>query len=671
MSKIFYPKLAISNIKKNGKFYFPYILTCIGTVAMFYIMCFIKTNEGINKMPGSESLRSMMNAGSVVIAIFSAIFLFYTNSFLIKRRKKELGLYNILGMEKHHIAIVMFYETVITGITSIISGLFTGILLSKLTFMAFFKLLSFKVPFGFSISVSGVYSSICLFSLIFLLILLSNLWQIKLAKPIELLRGGNVGEKEPKTKRIMATFGIICLGIGYYIALATESPLQAIMLFFVAVVLVIIGTYLLFSAGSIAILKMLRKNKKYYYQTRHFTSVSGMLYRMKQNAAGLASICILSTMVLVMVAGTLSLYLGAENAIDNRYPSDILIHRAFQDTNSNRSKILQSALDAVSAQGRTITKVTDYEYLSFAVVYNDGKFDTDRNNSSGGSGVEVLCLITANEYKYLTGKTADISGHNVLSHSSNRLLDQSFSLFGNTYTIKERLDSFPVSSDYAAFLLNVHFIVLSSDQLFSQIRDAQLAAYGDNASWPEYEISLNLDGTDEEKIICANAVDAAIMKIPEYTTENSSSNYRHQSYTESRQKKAEQFYALYGGFLFLGLFLGTLFMMATALIIYYKQISEGYDDKDRFEIMQKVGMSHDEIKSTVRSQVLKVFFLPIAAATIHIAAAFKMITKLLAVLNLTNVPLFFWCTVATVTAFAVIYGLVYTLTAKIYYKIVE
>lgn len=671
MNKIFYPKLAISNIKKNGKFYFPYILTCIGTVAMFYIMYFIKTNEGISKMPGADSLKSIMTAGSYVIAIFSVIFLFYTNSFLIKRRKKELGLYNILGMEKHHIAIVLFYETVITGIISIISGLFAGILLSKLAFMAFFKLLSFKVPFGFSISASGAYTSVWLFSLIFFLILLSNLWQIKLAKPIELLHGGNVGEKEPKTKVIMTILGVLCLGIGYYIALATESPLQAILLFFVAVVLVIIGTYLLFSAGSIAVLKMLRKNKKYYYQTRHFTSVSGMLYRMKQNAAGLASICILSTMVLVMVAGTLSLYMGVESAIDNRYPNDMSIHRSFFDTNSNRSLILQSVKNAVSSQGRNITQLNEFEYLSFAATYNNGKFELDKSNSAGNSGVEVLCFITAGEYEHLMGKPADISGNYVLSISSGRQLEDNFSLFGETYTVKERIENFPIPEDYATFLVNFHLIVLSSQQQFSTIKDEQVAAYGEDASWPVYIISLDMDGTDEEKIRCANAIDAALMKIPYYNAENSSISYRYQNYTESKQKKAEQFYTLYGGFLFLGLFLGTLFMMATALIIYYKQISEGYDDKERFEIMQKVGMSHDEIKSTVRSQVLKVFFLPIAAATLHIAAAFKMITKLLAALNLTNVPLFFWCTLATVGGFTVIYGLVYTLTAKIYYKIVQ
>lgn len=622
-------------------------------------------------MPGAVALESMMGAGIFVIALFAVIFLFYTNSFLIKRRKKELGLYNILGMEKRHIAKILFFETAITGVVSIISGLFIGILLSKLIFMLFSKLLDFPVPFGFSISTYGIKASICLFSAAFILILLSNLWQIKLAKPIELLRGGNVGEKEPKTKAIMAIVGAIALVIGYYIALTTESPTDAISLFLLAVVLVILGTYFLFNAGSIALLKLLRKNKNYYYQTKHFTSVSGMLYRMKQNAVGLANICILSTMVLVMVSGTVSLYLGAEDAIDNRYPHDITVVKEFKDKNNDRDKTLESVIKAVSSQGRTIKKLTDYEYLTFTVSYKDGKFITDTNNQFGSSGTEVFCFLTSKEYEHLTGKSADISGYNVLSYSSKRQLEDNFTLLGKTYTVKNRLESFPSTSDYAAFLMNVHYVVLSSDTLLSQIMTAQLSAYGENANLPDYEISIDIDGTYDEKIACADAVDNATREKEEYTKEDGSVSYRYKNFTDSRQKAAKQFYVLYGGFLFLGLFLGTLFMMATALIIYYKQISEGYDDKERFEIMKKVGMSHDEIKSTVRSQVLKVFFLPIFAAAVHIAASFKMITKLLALMNLTNVTLFFWCTAATLIAFAAIYGLVYALTAKIYYKIVE
>lgn len=671
MSRVFYPRLAVSTIKKNGKFYFPYILTCICTIAMFYIMCFIKSNEGINNMPGADSLEQIMGLGTNVIGIFSIIFLFYTNSFLIKRRKKELGLYNILGMEKRHIAKILFYETIITWVISMITGLLLGTLFSKLILLLYVKLLSFDIPFGFSISVYGIKSSLRLFSAIFLLLLISNLFRIKLAKPIELLKGGNVGEKEPKTKLLMAITGAICLGIGYYIAITTESPLDALILFFVAVILVIIGTYLLFNAGSIALLKLLRKNKNYYYKTKHFTSISGMIYRMKQNATGLANICILSTMVLVMVTGTVSLYLGAEDALRNRYPYDIKVSKTLQGKNSERDKLMQSVLDTVSAQNRKVVKIKDYESLSTVLYYDKGQFISNITNDFSSSNYEIFIFITADEYTHITGKTPNITGNDVLAYSNKRKIEDTFTVFGQTFTVKEHLENMPIFSDYRAIAMNLHFIVLSSDEVFAEITNAQLEAYGEEASQPIYEIYLDIDGTDEEKIACAEAVDNVTRDKVEYTMDDGSIGYRYINYMQSRQMRAKQFYTLYGGFLFLGLFLGTLFMMATALIIYYKQISEGYDDKERFQIMQKVGMSKDEIKATIRSQVLKVFFLPIIAAAIHIAAAFKMITKLLALMNLTNVPLFFWCTVATLLVFSIIYGIVYALTAKVYYKIVE
>jgi len=669
VSKLFYPKLAANTIKKNGKFYFPYILTCIGTIAMFYIMCFIKTNEGINKMPGADSLEQIMGLGTGVIAIFSAIFLFYTNSFLIKRRKKELGLYNILGMEKGHIGKILFYETLMTGAVSIITGLLLGTLFSKLILLIYAKLLSFDIPFGFSISAHGIKWSIYLFSAIFLLILLSNLFRIKLAKPIELLKGGNIGEKEPKTKLLMAILGAICLGIGYYIAITTESPLNALILFFVAVILVIIGTYLLFNAGSIALLKLLRKNKNYYYKTKHFTSISGMIYRMKQNATGLANICILSTMVLAMVTGTLSLYFGAEDALKNRYPYDIKVSRTFQGKNIVRNKLMQSILDAVSKQGRKIIRMKDYESLTFVAHNDNGQFTGDIDYLS--SNYEVFTLITADEYTHLTGKTSNLTDNNVLAYSSKRQIEDNFSLFGQTFTVKEHLEDIPVLSDYRSIVTNYHLIVVSSENVFTEIMNAQSEAYGNAASPTIYEIYLDIDGEDDEKIACAQAIENVIRNNVEFASADSSIDYSYANYVQSRQARAERFYSLYGGFLFLGLFLGTLFMMATALIIYYKQISEGYDDRERFQIMQKVGMSKDEIKATIRSQVLKVFFLPIIAAAIHIAAAFKIITKLLALMNLTNVTLFFWCTVATLLVFSIIYGIVYALTAKVYYNIVE
>lgn len=307
MSNMFYPKLAVTNIKKNGKFYFPYMLTCVGTIAMFYIMCSITFNDGLNSIPHNDSLKIILHLGCTVIGLFSVIFLLYTNSFLMKRRKKEFGLFNILGMEKRHISKIMTYETLIISFISVLLGITVGILFGKLIMMALFKFLSFKVSINSSISSKGLIISVILFSAIFLLTLLTNLAKMHLSNPIELLRGGNTGEKEPKTKIILAILGFACVGTGYYIAIVTKSPLQALTLFFLAVVLVIIGTYCLFTAGSIAVLKLMRKNKKYYYKTSHFISVSGMLYRMKQNAVGLANICILSTMVLVMISTTVCL----------------------------------------------------------------------------------------------------------------------------------------------------------------------------------------------------------------------------------------------------------------------------------------------------------------------------------------------------------------------------
>ncbi|HCX62731.1 MAG TPA: cell division protein FtsX, partial [Clostridiales bacterium] len=325
MNKFFYPKLAVNNIKKNSKTYIPYMLTCIGTIMMFYNICFLVVAKDIEIVQDSGSLRQVMLLGAMVIGIFSLIFLFYTNSFLIKKRKKEFGLFNILGMEKKHISKIIFFETLITSSITLIVGILSGILLSKLIILFLFKILSFNATFGFEISPTAIFASLCLFGSINVINFIFNITQVHLSKPVELLKGGNVGEREPKTKWLLTIVGALCLGTGYYIAVVTESPLAALNLFFVAVMLVIVGTYCLFTAGSIAVLKRLRKNKKYYYKPNHFVSVSGMIYRMKQNAAGLSNICILSTMVIVMISSTISLYTGMEDILKIQYPKDIII----------------------------------------------------------------------------------------------------------------------------------------------------------------------------------------------------------------------------------------------------------------------------------------------------------------------------------------------------------
>jgi len=663
MNRLFFPKLAVTNIRKNGKFYFPYILTCIGTVAMFYIMCTITFDEGIKKMPGADSLSFILKLGCIVIAVFSVIFLFYTNSFLIKRRKKELGLYNILGMEKRHIAKIMFFETLIVAMAGIIGGILSGVLLNKLVLLCLFKLINFSVPMGFYISGMGIIYSLALFCSIFLLALLFNLMQIKLSNPIELLRGGNVGEREPKTKWLLTLTGIGCLSAGYYIALTIESPLEAMLFFFIAVLLVIIGTYCLFTSGSIFVLKMLRKNKSYYYQARHFTSVSGMIYRMKQNAVGLANICILSTMVLVMVSTTVSLYAGVEDALSSRYPTDVLVTAKYTSDSFDGAGMLASIENTVKEQKRSMSGLKEYQYLTFTATRNVDEFLLGTNNSYYASS-NIFCFLTADEYSRLKGiGPVKLAENEVLIYSTGAHIYSSLKLQDQEYKIKGQLDSFPALDDYSTYLMNIHYVVVGSDAAMKKIYEAQKKSYGKLASSMSYDISFDMDGTKDEKIACATAIQNTIA----YGIKGNFESIR----LDSKQLSAGEIYTFYGGFLFLGIFLGLLFLMATVLIMYYKQISEGYDDKERFEIMQKVGMSRDEIKGTINSQILMVFFLPLITACIHIAFAFKIITKLLAVIYLTNVTLFACCSVGTVLIFAAIYGIVYALTAKVYYRIVS
>ncbi len=651
----FYPKLAIQNVRRNRQFYLPFILTCIATTAMFYIMCFLAYNPATKGL--HEALYFILQLGCIVVGIFSAIFLFYTNSFLMKRRQKELGLYNILGMGKGNIAGVLFFETLYVTLITLVCGIALGILLSKLTLLVLCKLIAFTVPYGFEISVKGILYSVYLFCGIFLVILISNLIRIKLSKPIELLRGGNVGEKEPKTKWVLAILGVLALGSGYWIAIVTDAPLQAILLFFVAVLLVIFGTYLLFTASSIAILKRLRSRPNYYYTTRHFIPVSGMIYRMKQNAVGLANICILATMVLVMVSGTVCLYLGTEDALKNTFPTDLIV-TVGTPTGSARDE-LRTAIDkSVSDSGLKMSNVTDFYSLSYSTKLENGDFGDALHLYTNQTDNSNVYLLPASEYGRMTGEAITLSTTEAYVYADNSQLNGTFSMLGTDYKITRELESFPAISKQAT-IIPYRFIIIIADDNFAGICGSTTELK------PDWYYGFDLSGTSEQKIACCDAMESAIGSA---AITSGSYDYTH---IASYDTGKTDVYTMNGGFLFLGLFLGLVFLIATVLIIYYKQLSEGYDDKERFEIMQKVGLSRPEIKKAIRSQVLVVFFLPLCMAVVHIAFAFKMITKLLLVFNLTNVTLFAICTLATVAVFALIYGVVYMLTAKIYYKIVS
>ncbi len=659
MSNAFYLKLAQMNIKKNGKNFLPYLLTCIGMVAMFYMIISLSQNKGLN----SDTLTSILSLGTMVTAIFSAIFLFYTNSFLIKQRKKELGLYNILGMEKRHIAKVILCETVIVSAVSIVGGLLIGILLDKLMFLALIRMFSYDIPFGFELSLFPVLVTIALFLAIFLLTFLRSVAQVHLANPIELLKGGVVGEREPKTKWLFALLGLISLGAGYYISITTTNPISAINLFFIAVVLVIIGTYLLFSTGSIAVLKLLRKNKGYYYQTKHFISVSGMIYRMKQNAVGLANICILSTAVLVMISTTLSMFIGMEDIMLTRYPRNILI--STKNSSISASNRLKEWVNGTLDKNKITRKnELSYNYLDFVAVDENGSFDTMKTTKilSTSDSITNLLFIPLSDYNRHSDKEIHLNDGEVAIFSNRDQYSYDIlSIFDMNFKVKEKLDEFVGNGLFASNIISSHFIIVKDMDVLDQLYKNQRVASGKRSADIQFYYGFDLD-TSSEKITAI---------YHEIVSSENLESFGFEGTIECRDEAKNDFLAIYGGLFFIGIFLGILFIMATILIIYYKQISEGYDDKHRFDIMQKVGMGKDEIKKSIGSQVLTVFFLPLVTAGVHIIFAFPVITRLLAILNLTNISLFMVCTIACFITFALLYTLVYSITARVYYKIVS
>ena len=659
-----YTKLAITNIKNNRQFYFPYLLTGIITVAMFYIMCALESNPGIQSMPGAKDLGLILRLGIGVIGIFAVIFLFYTNSFIIKRRKKELGIYNILGMEKRHIAKILSKEAFFTAIIAIGGGLVTGVLFHKLACMLLYRMIGFNGGITFSFSKKGVMITAILFAIVYLLTYIYDLFQVQLANPIGLLQSGNKGEREPKTKAIMAVLGVLCLGAGYFIAITTKNPIKALTLFFVAVILVIIGTYLLFTAGSIALLKILRRNKGYYYQTKHFTSVSGMIYRMKQNAVGLANICILSTMVLVAVSTTVSLYVGVEDIMKERYPNEINI-RAYYDTGApSEDSIAPIVEKSVKESGRKIRHEEDYLELYFAAIKDQGQYSLDKEKvKTAGDRVSGFVVLTREDCKKKYNEEIPELAENEVALFTIKKTDMDTLVLENrSYHVKE-IKQFQNTEDFetiADMMDEYYYVIVNDVQDMERLWQLQKDIYQENSSSISRQVRLDIDGDSEQKKECFENIKTALG--PEQA--------KARILIDSRQSSLDEFYQIYGGFLFLGLFLGILFLMITVLIIFYKQISEGYDDKERFSIMEKVGMSNDEVKATIRSQVRTVFFLPILMAAIHVGMAFPMIKRLLSLFGLSNTALFAGCMAGTILVFALIYLLVFLKTSKTYYKIV-
>lgn len=667
MTNHLYLRLAINNIRNNRRFYLPFLLTAALTAACFYILSAIALNPG---HPGGETTALILRLGIIVVGLFALIFLFYANSFLIKRRKKELGLYNILGMEKRHIARVLTWESLISVVVAVGSGLLAGMLLFRLMFLLLLNLTRMDVTLSAAIQPGVIVLTLLVFCAIFALLLLANLRQVAFSKPIELLRGSNTGEKEPKVKWPLVVLGVLCLAGGYTIAVVVKDVGTAVLLFFVAVLLVIIGTYCLFVAGSIAILKFMKSRKHFYYKSGNFVSVSGMLYRMKQNAVGLANICILSTMVLVVISTTVSLYAGMTDAVNAHYPHDITME-FFAPRENCRTDVEQIIADSEAETGISVRKTT--LYAPFVANWQmDGSDFLSPTIASDDSTLSFayLCLITADDWESLTGQHYDLTGNEVALGEVADTLPDSFSFHGEPFTVKTRFDDFPADAPLADFAYSpLYYIIVSDDATLVHLDHV----YSDDdetdtrTTMPTINLALDLDGTEEENRTFTDAFTARMLAVD---TDSASSPFDGLSYRTKSYNLAE-IYSLYGGFLFIGIFLGGLFLMATVLIIYYKQIIEGYDDRARFEIMQKVGMDKKLISASIRSQVLTMFLLPLAVAALHLCFAFPLLSHLLEGMMLTNIRLFLGCTAATFAAFVLVYLLVYVITSRVYYKIVS
>lgn len=671
MHKGIFSRLAKQNIRNNKSTYIPYMVTCIFCIAMIYMMEFLRDCPTLDQaVRQADEVRMIVFTGEIVVEIFCIIFLIYNNSFLMKRRQKEIGLYNILGLERNHIGIVMFLETIITSIGSLAGGIAAGIIGSKLALLLLLKLLHIPSVLGFYISVKGIFTCLFMFGIVFLMILFLNLAKIHLSRPVELLRGNNTGEKEPAAKWLMALIGFICLGAGYYLAVTTESPIKAITIFLLAVILVMAGTYLLFTAGSIVILKFLRRRKSFYYRTGNFISISGMLYRMKQNAIGLASICILSTGVLLMISMTVSIYFGMNDIMLNRYPYDVDM-----SVTSISEEECQTAIEAfekaIADNKVPVEKSVEEIYLDIVCSKNGDQIlikptNTIRNSDS----VLVLSLLNQAEYERLTGISANLNDGEIFAWYPSAVQKDSVTVDETEFTVKKWLDKNPLTCGEDAVSDNAVLVVTDED--FKKFDEMRTEMYKGVSSAPAGEdltlhLGLDITGSETEKIEFGTPVMETVKDLKK------SGGLSENAWIISgiRQQEYESYYADNGSLLFIGIFLGSLFLMGTAMIIYYKQISEGYEDQKRFEIMQKVGLSRREVRSSVRRQILMVFFLPLLMAMLHITMAFPMIRRLLLLFGMTNTKLFIGCTAGTVLIFAVVYGLIYLMTARSYYHIVE
>lgn len=671
-----YPKLAWDGIRKNRRLYVPYLLTCGGMMMMFYIIHYLAAMEALNGMSGGRTVGQMLGMGVWIVALFALIFLLYTNSFLMRRRQKEFGLYNILGMGKGNLSLVLLWENLLTFVISMAGGLAGGIALSKLAELGLVRVLGGWTGYSFSVNWEAVQDTLLIFGGIFCLIFLKNLVQIRRLSPVALLKRESAGEKPPKANYLLGLGGVLLLGWAYYIAVSIQSPLAALGWFFIAVGMVIVATYLIFISGSVMLCRILQKNSRYYYKKNHFVSVSSMAYRMKRNGAGLASICILSTMVLVMMLGSGSLYFGAEDSLLARYPREINMtaYLVGDDDDAVYSDedawaLLQKVQDVAVQYGVTPENAQHYISVRATGLLRDGKLTLNYQDvDSFGEEMNWVCqvyFLSLEDYNRCMGTSETLEADEALIHCVRRSYQDPTitTANGTTWRIKKQVREIVGSGDASMDVLPSVFLVVSDLGRAMDAVNEELAEIGkEYLRRPELAYGFDTGLPAEDQVALCDAIRTELR-------EQQGGFYP--KFVECREEERSDFYGTYGGIFFLGLLLSLVFLLATVLIIYYKQVTEGYEDESRYGIMRKVGMTREDIRKSVNSQMLTVFILPIATAALHLGFAFPMVSRLLMLFNLRNVVLMLTVAAVTVLVFGLFYALVYKLTANAYYSIVS
>ena len=666
-----YRHLAWDGIRKNSRLYVPYLLTGVGAVSFFYILVALsRLPEGT--LPGSGSVQVILNLGSFVLWVFSLLLLFYTHSFLIRRRNREFALYNVLGMGKGDIARILCWETLLSGGISLAGGLALGILLSKLAELGLLRMVGAATDMVYRVSAGGLLLTLGLYAGIFLLILLSSLVRVGRSTAVQLMRSQAEGEKPPRANWALAVLRILLLAGAYYLAVTIREPLAALTWFFAAVLMVILATYLLFIAGSVVLCRLLQKNKRFYYQARHFVSVSSMTYRMKRNGAGLASICILATMVLVTISSTTCLYFGSESLLRARYPRDVnidLLVDALEKLSDENARAAYASMDKViSDAGLFPERQLLYRAVTGYGPLEDGTVDlhapADRANSvSRLSQVYQFCFVPLDDYNRITGSAETLAADEVLIHPYRASFKgDTFALLGGaSYHVKALLNDFPTNSAAAMNVVGTLFVV--ADDLQAMLGALAQQAAEDPSLGLNYHY-LNAFDCAKADQIDSSELESAIL-LDGVPTLGRAVN------VELLAQEAADYYGMYGGLLFLGVMLSLVFAAAAVLIIYYKQMSEGYEDQPRFAIMRKIGMTQRDIRRSVNAQMLMVFFLPLGFAGLHLGFAFPMLHKLLMLFCLYDLPLLLGTTAITFVVFGLLYALVYRATSNAYYRLVS